>query len=87
MRFLKRTNEQAGNGDISHAEPSTGGTMTGEKSATGAAASPVHQERITLIACFLGLVASVGGFMFGYVRCVPNCILNYMLYSDHFCGN
>src|SRR5687768_7166027 len=26
-----------------------------------------HEQRITLAACFLGLVASVGGFMFGYV--------------------
>jgi SP family sugar:H+ symporter-like MFS transporter len=25
-------------------------------------------ERITFLACFLGLVASIGGFMFGYVR-------------------
>ena len=25
-------------------------------------------QRITFLACFLGLVASIGGFMFGYVR-------------------
>lgn len=26
------------------------------------------EQRVTFAACFLGLVASVGGFMFGYVR-------------------
>lgn len=25
------------------------------------------QSRVTFMACFLGLVASIGGFMFGYV--------------------
>ena len=29
---------------------------------------PVEKQRVTLHACFLGLVASIGGFMFGYVR-------------------
>jgi len=28
----------------------------------------VDKPRVTLRACFLGLVASIGGFMFGYVR-------------------
>lgn len=28
----------------------------------------VKEQRVTFIACFLGLVASIGGFMFGYVR-------------------
>lgn len=26
-------------------------------------------ERVTLLACVLGAVASIGGFIFGYVRC------------------
>lgn len=38
-----------------------GGTM--EKKA-------VAQEKVTLLACVLGAVASLGGFIFGYVRCV-----------------
>lgn len=25
-------------------------------------------EKVTFIACFMGVVASIGGFMFGYVR-------------------
>ncbi|KAI0392176.1 general substrate transporter [Xylariaceae sp. FL0594] len=62
MGFLKRKDEQAGNGEAYRAEPAVG-----EKSAMGAASSPAHQEKVTFIACFLGLVASVGGFMFGYV--------------------
>jgi MFS transporter, SP family, sugar:H+ symporter len=27
-----------------------------------------YNGKITFIACFMGLVASIGGFMFGYVR-------------------
>ena len=27
-----------------------------------------EKQRVTARACFLGLVASIGGFMFGYVR-------------------
>lgn len=34
--------------------------------------NPVQQQRVTFIACFLGAVASIGGFMFGYVRYVPS---------------
>lgn len=30
-------------------------------------AATKHEQKITLAACFLGLVASIGGFMFGYV--------------------
>ncbi len=29
---------------------------------------PAERERITFAACFLGLVASIGGLIFGYVR-------------------
>lgn len=32
------------------------------------APSEAADQKITLLACFLGLVASIGGFMFGYVR-------------------
>lgn len=28
----------------------------------------VEEQRLTFLACWLGLVASIGGFMFGYVR-------------------
>ncbi len=33
-----------------------------------AAAALAAQQKITAIAVFLGVVASIGGFMFGYVR-------------------
>lgn len=33
-----------------------------------AAVDPAQQERLTFSACLLGTVASIGGFMFGYVR-------------------
>jgi SP family sugar:H+ symporter-like MFS transporter len=29
---------------------------------------PVAEQRVTLLACALGAVASIGGFIFGYVR-------------------
>ncbi len=41
-----------------------------QKNGQPAAASPASHQRVTLLACFLGLVASIGGFMFGYVRYV-----------------
>lgn len=28
----------------------------------------IKDQKVTFIACWLGLVASIGGFMFGYVR-------------------
>ncbi len=33
----------------------------------------IAEQRITLMACILGAVASIGGFMFGYVRYVMLC--------------
>jgi MFS transporter, SP family, sugar:H+ symporter len=41
------------------------------------------QQRITFAACMLGLVASVGGFMFGYVRSALSlsCLLVFAGYS------
>ena len=30
----------------------------------------VKEQKVTMMAIWLGAVASVGGFMFGYVRCV-----------------
>ncbi|KAI1810124.1 general substrate transporter [Poronia punctata] len=71
MPFGRRANSHSDSdgtyhgGAVQDANP-TG--LTREKSETGgAAASPAHQEKVTFIACFLGLVASIGGFMFGYV--------------------
>lgn len=31
----------------------------------------IEQEKVTLLACILGAVASCGGFIFGYVRYAP----------------
>lgn len=33
-----------------------------------ATTEPSQQEKLTFSACLLGTVASIGGFMFGYVR-------------------
>ncbi|KAH7131578.1 general substrate transporter [Dactylonectria estremocensis] len=33
----------------------------------GASNEPASRQKVTAIACFLGMVASIGGFMFGYV--------------------
>lgn len=35
----------------------------------GPTAAAIAEQKITAIAIFLGAVASIGGFMFGYVRC------------------
>ncbi|KAI8628497.1 general substrate transporter [Xylariaceae sp. FL1651] len=68
MPFLKRQTEQAEvvgptNGESSGA---ANGAI-GEKVTGSGAPSPAKQQKITFMACFLGLVASIGGFMFGYV--------------------
>lgn len=46
------------------AEPLTGAALARQTSI----ATIKREQRVTFAACFLGLVASVGGFMFGYVR-------------------
>ena len=46
--------------------------MTAEKpeqqQEAGEPASPAKEQKLTPMACLLGTVASIGGFMFGYVR-------------------
>ncbi|KAK5660819.1 hypothetical protein OQA88_12188 [Cercophora sp. LCS_1] len=42
-------------------------SVSNASSEAPAAASAMAEQRITFKACFLGLVASIGGFMFGYV--------------------
>ena len=37
---------------------------------------PLDQGRVTLLAVVLGAVASIGGFMFGYVRYAYTCLPN-----------
>ncbi|KAH9886390.1 general substrate transporter [Xylariomycetidae sp. FL2044] len=69
MPFLKKNADHAeaapGNGESSAAG---GGVMTGnEKNTSAEAPSAAKQQNVTFMACFLGLVASIGGFMFGYV--------------------
>lgn len=35
-----------------------------------------EQQKVTFLACALGATASIGGFIFGYVRCVrKSCYL------------
>ena len=55
-----------------HAEQSPSspplGIMTAKEKAAGDGV--VEEQRVTLLACLLGAVASVGGFIFGYVRSV-----------------
>lgn len=52
MPFLKRTEQEAQRANQLEEVPSI---------------SPMPGEKITFLAVFLGLVASIGGFMFGYV--------------------
>lgn len=56
MPFLKRTEREADNANQLEKKPSD-----------NAPAAPQTEQKVTFIAVFLGLVASIGGFMFGYV--------------------
>lgn len=56
MPFLKK--------NASHGEKREEG-VAGPSTATD---NPVAHQKVTFIAVFLGVVASIGGFMFGYVR-------------------
>ncbi|KAI0846509.1 general substrate transporter [Daldinia vernicosa] len=63
MPFLKHHTDQVeapNAGTSSTASPAT-------KQEQGSEPSPVEQQKVTFIAVFLGVVASIGGFMFGYV--------------------
>lgn len=67
MGFLKKNADQveAPHGDSAH--QGTGSTST----AAGPSSTAMKgNQKVTFMACFLGLVASIGGFMFGYVRSV-----------------
>ncbi|KAI1453153.1 general substrate transporter [Annulohypoxylon moriforme] len=64
MPFLKQHTDQV--------ETPNGGSSNGTSSATKEEQStppvaPVRQQKVTFMAVFLGVVASIGGFMFGYV--------------------
>lgn len=51
--------------------PETQGNAVEKPSAmAGSMKKAVAREQVTLLACVLGAVASLGGFIFGYVRCV-----------------
>ncbi|KAI0381698.1 general substrate transporter [Hypomontagnella monticulosa] len=64
MPFLKRHADQVetpNNGTPSGAGPAT------KEEHSSPAVSAVKQQKITFLSIFLGVVASIGGFMFGYV--------------------
>ncbi|KAI3321047.1 general substrate transporter [Xylariaceae sp. AK1471] len=67
MRFLKHKTEQSETANATHGQTTGAAGVAREKPITPDAASPARREKVTFIACFLGLVASIGGFMFGYV--------------------
>ncbi|KAI6093009.1 general substrate transporter [Hypoxylon rubiginosum] len=46
--------------------------------------NPVQQQRVTFIACFLGAVASIGGFMFGYVSGQISGFFNMSDFAQRF---
>jgi SP family sugar:H+ symporter-like MFS transporter len=68
MRFLNNKTEQSEAVDVTHGETTGIPGVNNEKPITPDATPPARGEKVTFIACFLGLVASIGGFMFGYVR-------------------
>lgn len=59
MPFLKRTEREAQNAAMLE--------KTSSPNHPGNPELPVDQQKITFLAVYLGLVASIGGFMFGYV--------------------
>ncbi|KAI0171691.1 general substrate transporter [Hypoxylon sp. FL1284] len=65
MPFLKHHADQVEAPNAANGSGS--GSATKQEQAAPQPASPVQQQRVTFIACFLGMVASIGGFMFGYV--------------------
>lgn len=72
MGFLKRLTSQV--------ETHTAASSDGESSGAKGSPSPAAQQRITVMAVFLGVVASMGGFMFGYVS---GQISGYFSMSDY----
>lgn len=63
MPFLKHHTDQV-------ETPNNNGSSsvpTKEEQTTPPPVSPVRQQKVTFLAVFLGVVASIGGFMFGYV--------------------
>ncbi|CAJ2510638.1 Uu.00g062630.m01.CDS01 [Anthostomella pinea] len=63
MPFLKKNADQV----ESTAPPNGESSASGAAKEQSSAASAAKGQKITFLACFLGLVASIGGFMFGYV--------------------
>ncbi|KXJ87015.1 general substrate transporter [Microdochium bolleyi] len=63
MGFLKKNADQveAPNGE------KVGQPAGSSANATGSPSAAKANQKVTFMACFLGLVASIGGFMFGYV--------------------
>ena len=59
MPFLKRTEHEAQNPAMLE--------KTSSPSQAGNPVSPADEQKITFLALYMGLVASIGGFMFGYV--------------------
>ncbi|KAI1651307.1 general substrate transporter [Daldinia loculata] len=63
MTFLKHHTDQV-------EAPNAGSSSTAgpaAKQEQSSEPSPVEQQKVTFVAVFLGVVASIGGFMFGYV--------------------
>ncbi|KAI0155101.1 general substrate transporter [Xylariaceae sp. FL1272] len=66
MPFLKKQASQAETAGTA-ANGASNGVLQERPTAPNESAVTAKQQRITFMACFLGLVASIGGFMFGYV--------------------
>jgi SP family sugar:H+ symporter-like MFS transporter len=58
MGFLNKKADAPAQEPKRDPSPSSGGSET----------TPSQQERVTLLACALGAIAAIGGFIFGYVR-------------------
>ncbi|KAI0017737.1 general substrate transporter [Xylariomycetidae sp. FL0641] len=86
MPFLKKQTDQVERPPVSNGEASgsNGTAATSEKAGEPAAASVAAEQRITFMACFLGLVASIGGFMFGYVSGQISGYFNMTDYGRRF---
>ncbi|KAI0484038.1 general substrate transporter [Xylariaceae sp. FL0804] len=68
MPFLKKNADQVEKAPMGNGEGSSAAAGASEKAGQdGAPTSPAGHQKVTFMACFLGLVASIGGFMFGYV--------------------
>ncbi|OTB04536.1 hypothetical protein M426DRAFT_320655 [Hypoxylon sp. CI-4A] len=81
MPFLKRHADQV---EAPHGEASTAGVTAPKQEQASPEVAATKQQRITFLSIFLGVVASIGGFMFGYVSGQISGFFNMSDFAQRF---